>query len=55
MTTPKIKKIPAQWGDKRYIIDYNKKTQKVIKEANQKPHKSKSFKNTEELYKDLRI
>ena len=37
------------------VSDYNKKTQKVIKEANQKPRKSKSFKNTEELYKDLGI
>ena len=37
------------------ISNYNKKTQKAIREAHEKPHKSKSFKNTEELYKDLGI
>ena len=37
------------------ISDYNKKTQKAIKDAHLQPHKSKSFKNADELYRDLGI
>ena len=37
------------------IHDYNKKTQKAIREAHLKPHKSKAFKSAEDLFKDLGI
>ena len=37
------------------ISAYNKKTRRVIRQAHEKPHKAKSFKNAEDLYKDLGI
>ena len=37
------------------ISDYNKKTQKAIRDSHKKPHKSERFKNAEELFKDLGI
>jgi len=37
------------------ISDYNKKTQKAIRDSYKKPHKSEKFRNAEELFKDLGI
>lgn len=54
-TVLKIDKIIKLDISANNVTEYNKKTQKAIKEAHTKSHKSKSFKNAEDLYKDLGI
>ena len=54
-TILKIDRIINSENSARSITDYNKKTQKIIKDSHSKPHKSEKFKTTEALFKDLGI